>query len=56
MGVTGYTLEWNVGILWSGGGYGVEGSLLTTGIVVALFFTLRKLLPQGEMTEPQLGR
>jgi membrane protease YdiL (CAAX protease family) len=56
MGVTGYTLEWNVGILWSGGGYGVEGSLLTTGIVVALFFTLRELLPQGEMTEPQLGR
>ena len=46
MGVTGYTLEWNVGVLWSGGGYGVEGSLLTTGIVVALFFALRKLIPQ----------
>jgi len=51
MGVTGYTLEWNVGVLWSGGGYGVEGSLLTTGIVVALFFALRKLLPQVAMTE-----
>ena len=50
MGVTGYTLEWHVGVLWSGGGYGVEGSLLTTGIVVALFFTLRKLIPQ-EVTE-----
>jgi membrane protease YdiL (CAAX protease family) len=51
MVVTGYTLEWNVGVLWSGGGYGVEGSLLTTGIVVALFFALRKLIPLAEMTE-----
>jgi membrane protease YdiL (CAAX protease family) len=51
MGVTGYTLEWKVGVLWSGGSYGVEGSLLTTGIVVALFFALRRLLPQAEMTE-----
>ncbi len=56
MGVTGYTLEWNVGVLWSGGGYGVEGSLLTTAIVVALFFALRKLVPQAEVTESQLGR
>jgi membrane protease YdiL (CAAX protease family) len=51
MGVTGYTLQWNVGVLWSGGGYGVEGSLLTTGIVVALFLALRKLIPQAAMTE-----
>jgi len=51
MGVTGYTLKWNVGVLWSGGGYGVEGSVLTTAIVVALFFALRKLLPQVEVTE-----
>ncbi len=29
MGVTGYTMQWNVGTLWSGGGYGLEGSLLT---------------------------
>jgi membrane protease YdiL (CAAX protease family) len=50
MGVTGYTLEWNVGVLWSGGGYGVEGSVLTTGIVVALFFVLRRLIPQSEVT------
>jgi CAAX protease family protein len=47
MGVTGYTLQWKVGVLWSGGGYGVEGSLLTTGIVVALFFALRRLIPQA---------
>ncbi len=51
MGVTGYTLEWNVGVLWSGGGYGVEGSVLTTAIVVALFFALRKLLGDSEPTE-----
>jgi membrane protease YdiL (CAAX protease family) len=50
MGVTGYTLEWNVGVLWSGGGYGVEGGLLTTGIVVALFFALRRLIPRPEVT------
>jgi hypothetical protein len=51
MGVTGYTLQWNVGVLWSGGGYGVEGSLFTTGIVVALLFALRRLIPESEMTE-----
>ena len=51
MGVTGYTLKWNVGVLWSGGGYGVEGSVLTTVIVVALFFVLRKLIPQSEVDE-----
>jgi membrane protease YdiL (CAAX protease family) len=50
MGVTGYTLEWNVGVLWSGGGYGVEGSLLTTLVVVALFFGLRKLIPPAAVT------
>jgi membrane protease YdiL (CAAX protease family) len=50
MGVTGYTLKWYVGVLWSGGGYGVEGSVLTTGIVVALFFVLRRLIPQSEVT------
>ena len=51
MSVTGYTLAWNVGALWSGGGYGVEGSVLTSGIVVALFFVLAKVVPQSEVTE-----
>jgi membrane protease YdiL (CAAX protease family) len=51
MGVTGYTLKWNVAALWSGGDYGVEGSVLTTGIVVALFFALRKLVPSAEHME-----
>ncbi len=53
MGVTGYALQWRVGVLWSGGGYGVEGSLLTTIIVVGLFFALRKLIPQAEVIEPE---
>ena len=52
MSVTGYTLEWNAGVIWSGGGYGVEGSVLTSLIVVALFFALRRLTPQPEVTGP----
>ena len=51
MGVTGYTLKWNVGVFWSGGEYGVEGSLLTTLVVVALFFSLQKLIPPADATE-----
>jgi membrane protease YdiL (CAAX protease family) len=51
MGVTGYTLKWNVGVFWSGGDYGVEGSALTTLIVVALFFGVQKLIPPADATE-----
>jgi membrane protease YdiL (CAAX protease family) len=46
MGVTGYALRWRVGDLWSGGGYGPEGSLLTTGIVAVLFFVVLRLSPE----------
>jgi hypothetical protein len=46
MGVTGYGLRWRTGDLWSGGGYGPEGSLLTTLIVVALFFAVQRLIPE----------
>ena len=42
MGVTGYTLQWTAGNLWSGGDYGPEGSILTTGIVIVLFFVLHR--------------
>jgi membrane protease YdiL (CAAX protease family) len=45
MGVTGYALTWEVGDLWSGGQYGPEGSLLTTLMVVVLFFAVRRLIP-----------
>jgi uncharacterized protein len=54
MGVTGYTLKWKVGVLWSGGSYGVEGSVLTTLIVVVLLFVLQKLIPQAAVTEPEV--
>jgi membrane protease YdiL (CAAX protease family) len=43
MGVTGYSLHWKIGALWSGGAYGPEGGLLTSAIVVALFFYLHRV-------------
>lgn len=49
MGVTGYGLHWMTGNLWSGGGYGPEGSLLTTFIVIALFFAVQRLIPERLM-------
>lgn len=45
MGVPGYALRWSAGDLWSGGAYGFEGSVLTTVIVVVLFFVLRRAIP-----------
>lgn len=48
MGVTGYALHWRVGDLWSGGAYGPEGGLLTTGIVVALCFVVWRITPEQE--------
>jgi len=42
MGVTGYSLHWKIGGLWSGGEYGPEGGLLTSAIVVLLFIFLYK--------------
>jgi hypothetical protein len=43
MGVTGYTLHWTAGRLWSGGDYGPEGGLLTTLAVVALFWVVGRV-------------
>jgi uncharacterized protein len=42
MGVTGYSLHWKIGELWSGGEYGPEGGWFTTAVVAALFFYLHK--------------
>ena len=42
MGVTGYSMHWKVGELWSGGAYGPEGGLLTSVTVVAVFFYLQR--------------
>ena len=46
MGVMGYALHWRAGDLWSGGGYGPEGSVLTTAIVVVLFFVVQRVFPE----------
>jgi membrane protease YdiL (CAAX protease family) len=51
MSVTGYALKWSVGNLWSGGGYGPEGGLPTTLIVVVLFFVLRRVTRPVSVTE-----
>lgn len=42
MGVTGYSIQWKIGGLWSGGAYGPEGGLLTSATAVALFFYLQR--------------
>lgn len=49
MGLTGYALRWRAGDLWSGGGYGPEGSLLTTAIVVSLFFVVVRVTPEWDV-------
>jgi uncharacterized protein len=45
MGLTGYELHWRTGVLWSGGAYGLEGGLLTTGVVAGLFVLLYRAIP-----------
>jgi len=42
MKVTGYEMSWTAGNLWSGGAYGPEASLLTSAVLILLFFYLRK--------------
>lgn len=37
MKLTGFTMEWSAGTLWSGGAYGPEASILTSGVLVVLF-------------------
>lgn len=44
--VTGYELHWRTGVLWSGGLYGLEGGLFTTGVVAGLFVVLYRLIPE----------
>jgi uncharacterized protein len=54
MDITGYALQWKIGALWSGGAYGPEGGLLTSGIIVALLFFLHRAPIQQQ--EPFLLR
>jgi membrane protease YdiL (CAAX protease family) len=41
--VSGYELVWNAGILWSGGQYGPEASVLTSAVIVVLFIAVWKV-------------
>ena len=43
MDVTGYSLHWKIGALWSGGEYGPEGGLLSTVVAALLFVYLHKI-------------
>jgi CAAX protease family protein len=40
--LTGFTMEWTAGTLWSGGAYGPEASILTSGALLVLFAWLSK--------------
>lgn len=42
MNVTGYAMSWKTGLLWSGGEYGPEAGVLTSGVLVVLFVYLLK--------------
>jgi hypothetical protein len=46
MNVMGYALRWRAGDLWSGGDYGLEGSVLTTAVVAVLFFAVHRVFPE----------
>ena len=48
MGVTGYTLDWSVGDLWSGGAYGPEGGLFTSIVLAVLAVYLWRAPIQGQ--------
>lgn len=42
MRLTGFTVKWSAGTLWSGGNYGPEASILTSGVLFLLFAYLNK--------------
>jgi uncharacterized protein len=42
MRLTGFTMKWSAGALWSGGEYGPEASILTSGVLLLLFAYLWK--------------
>ena len=43
MGVTGLTMRWHVGDLWSGGRYGPEGGLFSTLVLAGLVYYLHRM-------------
>ena len=49
MDVTGHEMVWTAGALWSGGEYGPEASVLTSGVLLLLFVYIAKA-PLGRQT------
>jgi membrane protease YdiL (CAAX protease family) len=54
IGMTGHEMVWSAGALWSGGDYGPEASVLTSGALVLLGFYLWKA-PFRRQTSPLTG-
>ena len=54
MRIAGYTIEWQLSELWSGGAYGPEGGMLTTLMLFVLAAYLWKAPVEGQM--PFLAR
>ena len=48
IGITGYSLQWMLGDIWSGGAYGPEGGILTSLALVVLAFYLWKAPIHGQ--------
>ena len=48
MRLTGYSMQWKMGDIWSGGAYGPEGGILTSLALVALAFYLWKAPIHGQ--------
>jgi hypothetical protein len=49
--ITGHEMVWRAGVLWSGGGYGPEASILTSAALIPLFVYLWKA-PIRRQTSP----
>lgn len=54
IGMTGYELSWTAGKIWSGGDYGPEASVLTSGVLPLLFVFLWKI-PVRRQPSPLTG-
>ena len=58
MKVTGYEMSWTAGSLWSGGEYGPEASILTSGVLIVLYIYLRRAPIRRQvspLTDPPAG-
>jgi membrane protease YdiL (CAAX protease family) len=59
MRITGYEMSWTAGRLWSGGEYGPEASVLTSVVLLLLFFYLLRIPVRRQfspVTDPPLEK